>query len=149
MIRIIGKPRKSKFISIDSQDKFGFTDLIRILKVMNKTSTSLFVFSIYLLGTGLGLVFIPNTILDLLKLPHTNEIWIHVLGVVILVLSFYFMQAARQNVRSFAGWTVFARIGVFLCFTGFVILGWVGPVLILLGAVDLLGALWTGWTLRT
>ena len=116
---------------------------------MNKFSTSLQTFGIYLIGMGLGLVFIPNTVLGLLGLPPTNEVWIHVLGVVALVLSFYYIQAARANLRKFAEWTVPARIAVFFFFTGFVLLGWVGPILIALGAVDLLGALWTGWALRT
>jgi hypothetical protein len=116
---------------------------------MNKFSTSLLVFGIYLLGMGAGLVFIPNTVLGILRLPSTTEIWIRVLGVVTLVLAFYYIQAGRANLRSFAEWTVPARVTVFLFFTGFVVLGWVGPIMIMLGSVDLLGALWTGWALRT
>ena len=115
---------------------------------MNKSSTSLLVFGIYLIGMGAGLVFLPNTVLDMLNFPPTNEIWINVLGVVTLVLTFYYIQAACANVRSFAEWTVPARIAVFLFFSGFVLLGWVGPIMIALGSVDLLGALWTGWALR-
>jgi hypothetical protein len=48
----------------------------------------------------------------------------------------------------FAPWTVPARIGVFVAFVGFVVAGLVGPVMIALGSVDLLGALWTRWTLK-
>jgi len=116
---------------------------------MNKSSTSLLVFGIYLIGMGAGLVFMPNTVLGTLSLPPTNEVWIHVLGVVTLALAFYYIQAARANLRSFAEWTVPARVAVFLFFTGFVLVGLVGPIMILLGSVDLLGALWTGWALRT
>jgi hypothetical protein len=115
---------------------------------MNKSSTSLLVFGVYLIGMGGGLVAIPNTVLGLLGLPPTNEIWIRVLGVVTLVLAFYYIQASRANLRSFAEWTVPARGAVFLFFTGFVLVGWVGPIMILLGSVDLLGAVWTGWALR-
>jgi hypothetical protein len=50
--------------------------------------------------------------------------------------------------KPFAQWTVPARIGVFVAFAGFVVMGYVGPVMILLGSVDLLGALWTSWALR-
>ena len=115
---------------------------------MNKTSISLLVFGIYLVGMGAGLIFMPNTVLGMLNLPPTNEIWIHVLGVVTLVLAFYYIQAARANLRLFAAWTVPARIAVFLFFIGFVLVGWAGPIMIALGSVDLLGALWTGWALR-
>jgi hypothetical protein len=116
---------------------------------MNKSSTSLLVFGVYLIGVGVGFVFMPNTVLGILSLPPTNEVWIHVLGVVILALAFYYIQAARTNLRSFAEWTVPARVAIFLFFTGFVLVGWVGPIMIVVGSVDLLCALWTGWALRT
>lgn len=115
---------------------------------MKKSSTSLLVFGMYLLGMGGGLVVLPNTVLGLLRLPPTNEIWIRVLGVVTLVLAFYYIQAARANLRAFAAWTVPARVTVFLFFTGFVLVGWAGPIMIMLGSLDLLGAVWTGWALR-
>jgi hypothetical protein len=115
---------------------------------MNKSSTSLLVFGAYLIGMGAGLVVMPNTVLGLLGLPPTNEIWIRVLGVVTLVLAFYYIQASRADLRSFAGWTVPARVAVFLFLTGFVLVGWAGPIMIVLGSVDLLGAVWTGWALR-
>jgi hypothetical protein len=115
---------------------------------MNKSSKSLLAFGVYLIGMGTGLVVIPNTVLGLLSLPLTNEIWIRVLGVVTLVLAFYYIQASRANLRLFAGWTVPARVAVFLFFTGFVLMGWVGPSMIVVGSVDLLGAAWTGWALR-
>lgn len=115
---------------------------------MKKSSTSILVFGLYLVGMGLGLAAIPNLVLGMLGFPATDEIWIRVLGVVTLVLAYYYISAARADLKTFAQWTVPARIGVFAAFTAFVVLGFVGPVMILLGSVDLLGALWTGWALR-
>ena len=116
---------------------------------MNKSSISLVVFGIYLIGMGVGFVFMPNTLFSMLNLPPTDRVWSGVVGVLALVLAFYYIQAARANLRPFAEWTVPARIAVFLFFTGFVLAGWIGPIMIGLGLVDLLGALWTGWALRT
>lgn len=115
---------------------------------MKKTSTTLLVFGLYLVGMGLGLAAIPNVVLGTLGFPATSEVWVRVLGVVTLVLAFYYISAARADLKTFAQWTVPARIGVFIAFTAFVVLGFVGPVMVLLGSVDLLGALWTGWALR-
>lgn len=115
---------------------------------MKKSSTSIFVFGLYLAGMGLGLVAMPNLVLGTLGFPATDEIWVRVLGVVTLVLAYYYISAARADLKTFAQWTVTARIGVFVAFTAFVLLKFVGPVMILLGSVDLLGALWTGWALR-
>lgn len=115
---------------------------------MKKSSTSLLVFGIYLIGMGAGLVFMPNTLLGMLGLPPSDEVWTRVVGVLALVLAFYYIQAARANVRQFAEWTVPARLGVFIAFTAFVFMGFVGPIMIVLGSADLLGALWTGWALK-
>ena len=116
---------------------------------MKKSSTSIFVFGLYLVGMGLGLVVMPNFVLGTLGFPATNEVWVRVVGVLALVLAFYYISAARADLKTFAQWTVTARIGVFIAFTVFVLMKFVGPVMILLGSVDLLGALWTGWALRS
>ena len=115
---------------------------------MKKSSTTLLVFGIYLIGMGAGLVFMPNFVLRTLGFPATDEIWPHIVGVLALALAFYYISASRMDLRSFARMTVPARIGVFLLFAGLVLAGLTGPVLIMLGAVDLLGALWTGSALR-
>src|SRR5262245_37594218 len=111
---------------------------------MKKSSLSLLVFGVYLIGMGLGLVLMPNFVLKTLGFPATDEVWPYVVGVLALALAFYYISAARADLRPFAQWTVPVRIGVFLAFTAFVLVGWVGPVLSVIGAVDLLGALWTG-----
>lgn len=115
---------------------------------MNKTSVSILVFGTYLVGMGAGLAFMPNAVLGILGLPPSNDVWPRVVGVLALVVAFYYIRAARADVREFAQWTVPARAGVFVFFTGFAVAGLVGPVMILLGSVDLLGAIWTSRTLR-
>jgi hypothetical protein len=69
-------------------------------------------------------------------------------GVLALLLASYYISAARADLRTFARWTVPARIGVFVAFTVFALVGLVGPIMIMLGSVYLLGALWTGWALK-
>lgn len=115
---------------------------------MKKSSTTLLVFGIYLIGMGVGFLFTPNIVLNIFGIPATDEVWPHVVGAIALVLAFYYISAARADVRLFAQWTVPARIGVFIAFVGFVVAGLVGPVMIMLGSVDLLGALWTRSALK-
>ena len=78
---------------------------------MKKSSTSILVFGVYLLGMGLGLTLVPNVVIGTLGFPATDEIWIRVLGVVTLALAFYYISAARADLKTFAQWTVPARIG--------------------------------------
>lgn len=115
---------------------------------MKKTSTTLLVFGVYLVGMGLGLLFMPNFVLGMFGLPSTDEVWVRVVGVLALVLAYYYISAARADLKTFAQWTVPARIGVFVAFTAFALLKFVGPVMIMLGSVDLIGALWTAWALK-
>jgi hypothetical protein len=97
---------------------------------------------------GVGFVFMPNVILGLLGFPATDEVWSRVVGLLALVLAFYYIQAARANLRPFIEWTVYTRTAVFLAFAAFVLTGLAGPIMILLGVVDLAAALWTAWALR-
>lgn len=116
---------------------------------MKKVSTTLLIFGVYLVGMGFGLLTMPNVVLGTLGLPSTDEVWIRVVGVLALVLAYYYISAARADLKTFAQWTVPARFGVFVAFTAFALLKFVSPVMIMLGTVDLLGALWTGWALKS
>ncbi len=116
---------------------------------MSKSALSVFIFGLYLLVLGIVLVVAPNFLLGLFSLPSTSEVWIHVVGVLVLILFFYYTQAARKEMTDFFRLTVYARSSVIVFFTAFVLLGWAKPALILFGAIDLLGAIWTAWALRS
>lgn len=116
---------------------------------MTRAATSIIVFGIYLALSGAILVIAPNTLFALVGIPPSTEIWSRVVGTLTVVLAFYFISSARQEVTPFFRWTIYARVFVFVSFTLYVLFGFAGPVLILFGAVDLLGAIWTGWALRS
>jgi len=116
---------------------------------MSKSSTSVLVFGIYLIGMGAGLMFMPNFVLGTLGFPPSNDIWVRVVGVLALLLAYYYISAARSGTKAFMEWTIPGRIGVFIAFVAFVVLGMVGPIMIGLGLVDLLGALWTRSALKS
>ena len=116
---------------------------------MSNPARSVFAFGVYLIGLGAILVTTPNTLLALFGLPNTSEVWIRVVGMLLLLLAFYYIQTARKELTDFFRWSVYARSSVIIFFIAFVILGFVSPLLILFGVVDLLGAIWTGLTLRS
>jgi hypothetical protein len=115
---------------------------------MNTSSKSVMAFGVYLIGMGAGLVTMPNVVLGTLGFPATDGLWSRVVGVLALAIAFYYIQAARADFRPFVQWTVYTRIAVFLSFTAFTVTGVAGPMMILLGSVDLAGALWTASALR-
>ena len=116
---------------------------------MSKSARSVFIFGLYLGVLGIVLLVTPNFLLGIFQLPNTNEVWIRVVGMLLLFMGFYYTQAARKEMTDFFNWTVYARPTVILFFTAFVLLDFASPLLILFGVVDLLGAIWTGMALRS
>lgn len=116
---------------------------------MTKSARSVLIFGWYLVALGCALVAIPNVMLGSFGLPTTADVWIRVVGVLVLCLSFYYIQAARHGLTPMLRWTVYVRSSVFVFFVAFVLLGFAGAPLVMFGAVDLAGALWTFWALRS
>ena len=116
---------------------------------MSKAAKSVFVFGIYLIFIGIGFLLIPNTVLGLMGFPTTTEPWIQVVAVVLLVLAYYYIQSARNELTLFFRFTVHARLSVIVFFIAFVLLGLAPPILIMFGVVDLLAAIWTALALRS
>jgi len=115
---------------------------------MSAAARSLFVFSIYLFVLGLLLVVAPNFLLGLFFVPATHEVWVRVVGLLAVLLGFYYFKAAGAEFRMFFGWTVVTRIAMFVVFLLFAITGMGPPALVLFGLVDLVGAVWTMVALR-
>lgn len=115
---------------------------------MQKSALSVFVFGIYLCLTGIVLILAPNVLLGLFGLPETGEVWIRVVGVLALIIGFYYIQTARMGLTGFFRLTLYTRFSVILFFGAFVLLGYISPPLLLFGAVDFAGALWTLAALR-
>jgi len=110
---------------------------------MSKSAKSMFVFSLYLYVLGAILVLIPNALLRLFLFPPTTEVWVRIVGMLVFLLGFYYFQVARNELKKFFQWSVYARIAVLLFFIAFVVTGLAPPVLILFGVIDAAAAIWT------
>ncbi len=116
---------------------------------MSKGARSVLIFGIYLAFLGGTLIVVPNLLLAAFSVPLTKEIWIRIVGTLLVGISFFYIQAVRAEFTAFFRWTVYARIGVFVSFVCFVVLGLAPSTLILFGLVDLTGAVWTAKSLRS
>lgn len=115
---------------------------------MSHPARTVFAFACYLLPLGLMLLLVPNLLLGLFQIPPTSEVWIRVVGMLVTFLGVYYVVAARAELRPFIIWSARLRASVFLFFGAFVLAGLAPPVLLLFGAVDAAGALWTWSALR-
>ncbi len=116
---------------------------------MSPAARSILLFGIYIVIIGLLLVSVPNVLTATFSFPETQEPWIRVLGIVVTVLGLYYVQAGRNNIVAFFEWTVWGRGLVLLGLVGLVVFGLAGPMLIVFGVIDALGATWTALALRT
>jgi hypothetical protein len=109
---------------------------------------SILIFGIYLILLAIIVVAAPNALLGVFGVPPTTEVWIRVLGVVVGILGFYYIQAARNGLTPFFRATVYGRTVVLISLIVLGVLGLMKPILILLGVIDFLGGVWTGIALR-
>ena len=116
---------------------------------MNKSAFSIFVWGLYEVGVGLGFLFIPNVLLPIFGFPVTTEVWIRVIGLIVLALALYHIHCARNNVVPFFQITIPGR-GLFaIGLVALVTMGFAGLGLILFAAIEVVGAAWTWWALRS
>ena len=116
---------------------------------MSKTAFTIRAFGCYLLLLGAGLILAPNVLLSLFRVPQTTEVWIRVVGVVVVTEGIYYLAAAQGEAIAFFRASVYARPLVLLAFGAFALLGLASPMLVLFGGVDALGALWTWLTMKS
>jgi hypothetical protein len=115
---------------------------------MSPAARSIRIFGAYLLLLGAALLLAPNLLLGAFSIAPTGEVWIRVVGMLAGILGVYYLQAARAGLAAFYRWTIPVRLSVPLFFAAFVAAGLAPPVLLLFGAVDAAGALWTWAALR-
>jgi hypothetical protein len=115
---------------------------------MSKAALSLRVFSLYLFVLGLVLVVDPNLLLRLFGIPPTGEIWIRIVGMIVLILGYYDFMASRIDDIAFFRWSVHARLFAAILMTIFVATGSAPTILMVFGLVDAAAAAWTAMSLR-
>ena len=116
---------------------------------MSNAAKSILVHGVYLLGLGVVMLIIPNTPLTIFGLPETHEVWIRVVGMMSLVLGYYFVQSARKELTDFFRSTLLTRSAAIVFFVAFVLAGFAPINLLLLIAVDPVFIIWTALALRS
>jgi hypothetical protein len=117
-------------------------------QVLMKRHLSLNVHTIYVILTGLQLIFIPNMLLNMFGFDATSEIWIKVLGLVVMSLAFMYHAIGQLGNTEVVRATVWARWFVGAGFLLLVVFGQAKPNLILFAGIDLATATWTWFELR-
>src|ERR1044071_1441305 len=78
---------------------------------MSTPAKSLFVFGIYAVAAGVGLVFVPGLVLGTLGFPPAQDGWVRVVGALAIAVGAYHVVAARNDLVPYIRATVWGRIG--------------------------------------
>ncbi|HJW50401.1 MAG TPA: hypothetical protein VJ501_00190 [Burkholderiaceae bacterium] len=106
------------------------------------------IFGSYVLLTGATLLIAPQLLLGLFGFAATDDVWVRVLGAVAVVLGYYYRVCGSSDARAFFAASIVGRLAFCAMMAGLVLTG-AGPwMLLLFGAVDVAGALWTWVALR-
>ena len=117
---------------------------------MNGAGISLFVFGLYMIfAVGGGFMFAPGFVLDLFGLSAGDGIWVRFVGMLASILGVYYIMVARAGLDRFYPWTVATRYYAATFMIVIVLLGEMGPGLILIAAVDVVAATWTWYAVRS
>ena len=104
---------------------------------LSKPARTMVVYGVYvILGLALPFLLVPGLILPLVGMAAPSDVWVHVLGMTVLFLGFYYIQMGRHELTQFFRWSVYIRLLVPVFFVAFVLLGWAPPVLIALTIPD-------------
>jgi hypothetical protein len=115
---------------------------------MSKSAVSVFAAGLFLMFTGIGFFIVPNLVLPMFGLPETNEVWIRIMGMLVLFLGYYYFISARKELKEFFKITISVRLVAFFCILVLVLTKIAYPILIIFGIIDLVGAIWTIVALR-
>ena len=110
---------------------------------MKNTVNSMYVQIAYMVLTGVGLVFMPNTVLSVLGMQPVDDVWIKVLGLLALVLSYYYWVMTRNQVVSFIRASIWGRYAFCAGLIAFVLLNQSEKALLLLVVPEAALATWT------
>lgn len=114
----------------------------------NPASKTIFLFGYYPLLAGLSMVLAPAMPLEIMGLPVEGLDWIRMLGVVTMIVGYYYLNNGRLGVIQFARFTVHARTLIPFVFLAMVLVFDMSPIYIAFTAVDVLGGLWTWSALK-
>ena len=115
---------------------------------MKQSTLSMVIFGVYMLVMGLILIIVPNPLITLLGFAPVTDVWIRILGMVLVILAFYYFLAVKEEAYSFYRWTSYGRMPIVLVYLGFTALKLAPPILVLLGVFETACAIWTGVALR-
>lgn len=119
------------------------SELVSKERRLSRSANSVFLYGVYIVILGSAFLLIPNFCLELMGIKTTSEVWIRVVGWFGIWLGIYYIVSARSESKAFIRTSVYGR-PTFLVFLGVLVaFGMIEPIILIIGVIDLLTAIWT------
>jgi len=121
-----------------------------MFKDMSRAALSVFIFGIYLIIIAIIFLFVPEILFSIVMVPTDPDIMSRLFGMILVLLAYYYIRAAldEEGLEKFFMWTVHTRATVIIFMIIFVALQLVSFIVLIFGAIDFAGAIWTFWAIR-
>jgi hypothetical protein len=116
--------------------------------MLPKNYLSLTVQGLYVLTSGLLILFATNTVLPLFGFAPTTEIWVKVVGILGTCFSILYYYINKYGSREIVFSTVLGRLLASACFVIMVLMGEAPTALLLFGIIDTATAIWTWFEMQ-
>lgn len=115
---------------------------------MSPGARSLAVWTGYVVILGAVLLLFPNWLLSIFQIEETGEVWVRIVGMLLIALGPYYWTAVRGEFVPMIEASIWVRWGIVVTLVSLALT--VGPwQLVLFATVDFLGGLWTFLASRT
>ena len=117
---------------------------------MNNSAISLMTFGLYLIVIpGLGLMLIPEFVLDIFGLHHGNSLWLaRMMGLLAFIIGIYYTIAGQHKLTELYMPSVILRYFAASFIIVLCLFGEVEILILLFATIDICRATWTLVTLR-
>ncbi|WPP49342.1 hypothetical protein [Catalinimonas niigatensis] len=115
------------------------------LKNKSQAAFSTLCWGFYMILNGLSMIIFPNATLAAMGFELTTEILIRMLGLLSLVLGFYYIQMGRYYFAPFYSWKIMGHISGILIMTFFYLQGLAPATIFMICLSDAMAAAWTAW----
>lgn len=115
---------------------------------MSRAARSVGVFGVYLFGLGLALAVAPNVVTRLVGVAETREPWLRLVGALAINIGAFYVTAAVRGLRPILVASVGARLAIPVWLLAFVAFAGAEGGVLVFGAADLAGAVWTAVEIR-
>ena len=115
---------------------------------MKNITNSLYIQMIYMLGMGAGFLFMPNVVLPIFGFETTNEVWIRVLGALVIGFAGYYFTCIKSEHVPYVKVTVWVRYWFCGSLVVLAAMKLGGSMLYVFATVETILAVWTHWALK-